>query len=64
METGEEMVTQPYQIRAAYVQAMTDFTEHLKRECREHGIDYVLMDTATPFDKALAEYLNKRKTMG
>lgn len=64
METGEEMVTQPYQIRAAYAQAMTDFTEHLKRECREHGIDYVLMDTATPFDKALAEYLNKRKTMG
>ncbi|MBL7988945.1 MAG: DUF58 domain-containing protein [Chlorobi bacterium] len=64
MESGEQMVTQPYQIRKAYAQAMSDFTDHLKRECREHGIDYVLMDTATPFDVGLAEYLNKRKKMG
>jgi uncharacterized protein (DUF58 family) len=64
METGEEIVTQPYQIKQAYAEAMTAFTERLKRECREHGIDYVLLDTSVPYDVALFEYLNKRKRMG
>jgi uncharacterized protein (DUF58 family) len=64
METGEEMVTQPFQIRQAYAQAMEQFTERLKRECREHGIDYVLLDTSVPYDVALVEYLNKRRMMG
>lgn len=64
METGEEMVTQPQQIRQAYAEAMTAFTDRLKRECREHGIDYVLLDTSVPFDVALMEYLNKRRRMG
>jgi uncharacterized protein (DUF58 family) len=64
METGEEMVTQPYQIRQAYSAAMTEFTERLKKECREHGIDYVLLDTSIPYDVALVEYLNKRRMMG
>lgn len=64
METGEEMVTQPYQIRKAYAEAMTDFTERLKRECREHRIDYALLDTSTPYDTALIEYLNKRRQVG
>lgn len=64
METGEEMVTQPYQIRKAYAEAMTDFTERIKRECRAHNIDYLLVDTSVPFDVALIEYLNKRRMMG
>ena len=64
METGEEMVTQPFQIRKAYSQAMTDFTEELKRKCREHRIDYALLDTSTPYDVALIEYLNKRRKVG
>jgi uncharacterized protein (DUF58 family) len=64
METGEEMVTQPYQIRQAYSAAMSDFTERIKRECRRHNIDYVLLDTSVPYDVALIQYLNKRRMMG
>lgn len=64
METGEEMVTQPFQIRKAYAQAMEDFTEGLKRKCRENRIDYALIDTSTPYDVALVEYLNKRRRVG
>jgi len=64
METGEEMATQPYQIRSAYAEAMTEFTERIKRECRQHNIDYVLLDTSVPYDVALVEYLHKRKVMG
>jgi len=64
METGEEMVTQPYQIRKAYAEAMEEFTGRIKRECRAQGIDYLLLDTAVPFDVALVEYLAKRRKAG
>jgi uncharacterized protein (DUF58 family) len=61
LETKEELLTQPWHIQKAYRESMREFLEFYKRECRENAIDYVLLDTATPFDKALFEYLNKRK---
>ncbi len=63
METKEELMTQPWHIQKAYQQSMKEFLEFYKRECRENAIDYVLLDTSMPFDKALFEYLNKRKRM-
>ena len=61
LETKEELLTQPWHIQKAYRESMQEFLEFYKRECREDAIDYVLLDTTTPFDKALFEYLNKRK---
>ena len=63
IETKEELMTQPWHIQKAYQQSMKEFLEFYKRECRENAIDYVLVDTSMPFDKALFEYLNKRKRM-
>lgn len=63
LETNEELLTQPWHIQKAYRESMAQFLEFYKRECRENAIDYVLLDTATPFDKALFEYLNKRRKM-
>ena len=64
LETAEELTTQPYHIQRAYQQEMRAFLERYKRECRENNIDYILLDTATPFDTALFQYLNKRKKLG
>jgi uncharacterized protein (DUF58 family) len=64
METGEQMMTQPSHIQRAYQESMRDFIAMYKKECREQRIDYVLLDTATPFDVALTEYLNKRSRLG
>ncbi len=64
METGEQLMTQPWQIQKAYQREMQAFLERYKRECRENYVDYVLMDTATPFDVALTEYLSKRERVG
>ncbi len=61
METHEQMVTQPWFIQKSYREAMEAFIERYKRECREHHIDYVLLDTQTPFDVALLRYLSKRQ---
>lgn len=61
LETEEQLMTQPWQIQKAYQQEMRSFLERYKKECRENYIDYVLLDTATPFDVALLEYLAKRE---
>ena len=63
LETGETMVTLPRQIGRPYGEAVARFVERYKRECREHRADYVLMDTRTPFDVALFEYLSKRRRL-
>jgi len=60
METGEEVATQPWHLRAAYREAVESFIGYYKKECREHNVEYVLLDTTTPFDVALTSYLNKR----
>jgi hypothetical protein len=64
VETGETLTTQPYHIQQAYQEAMKEFMERYKRECRENSIDYMLLDTSTPFDVALLNYLNMRQRMG
>ncbi|HZY10219.1 MAG TPA: DUF58 domain-containing protein, partial [Bacteroidota bacterium] len=64
LETAEELMTQPYHIQKSYQEEMKKFLDTYKKECREHNIDYVLLDTSTPFDVALFEYLHKRQRMG
>lgn len=64
VETGETLTTQPYHIQKAYQEAMKEFIEKYKRECRENSIDYILLDTSTPFDVALLNFLNKRQRLG
>jgi uncharacterized protein (DUF58 family) len=64
LETREEMMTQPWHIQKAYQAEMKNFLDMYKRECRENNIDYVLLDTSTPFDVALFEYLHKRQRIG
>jgi len=63
METQEEMTTQPYQIQKAYKLAMKEFINTIKRECLNSNIDYNLIDTSLPFDKALLSYIQKRSKL-
>lgn len=63
METGDAVTTQPWHIRKAYRESMNDFIAVLQRQCREMRAEYVLADTATPFDFFLTEYLHKRRRL-
>jgi uncharacterized protein (DUF58 family) len=63
METLDEITTQPYQIQKAYKEAMEQFVTRLKTECLNSGIDYNLIETSTPFDKALYAYIQKRRML-
>ena len=63
LETGEEITTQPYQIQKSYRDAMDTFLNKIKSECLRNGVEYNLIDTSTPFDKALFTYLQKRSKL-
>ena len=63
METGEEMALQPAQLRANYQEAVRHFTERFRRRCLEYKVDFVELDTAQSYDKALLAYLNQRKRL-
>jgi len=64
METGRELLTDPWQIRRDYMDKLGDFLKSLSRSCRDSQIDYHLLDTSVPFDKALFGYLAKRSKLG
>ncbi|CUS97605.1 DUF58 domain-containing protein [Candidatus Chrysopegis kryptomonas] len=63
METSEKIMTQSLYIRKDYQRAIDEFIKRYRIECLANGIDYELMDTATPFDVALFRYLSKRREL-
>jgi uncharacterized protein (DUF58 family) len=64
METGQEVITQPWHIRNNYRTMMSDLIEKYRRDCRDSLIDYALLDSSQEFDTALFRYLAKRKKLG
>jgi uncharacterized protein (DUF58 family) len=60
LETLEEMTTQPYQIQKSYRDAMSEFLNKIRSECLNSNIEYNLIETSMPFDKALFSYIQKR----
>jgi uncharacterized protein (DUF58 family) len=60
LESGERLTTEPWEIARRYRARFTAWTEQYRRQCREQRIDYVPLDTRTPFDQALLAYLEKR----
>lgn len=47
--------------RADYLQQLKEFRETYRRECFRAGIDYLPLDTSMRFDKALMEFLLRRR---
>lgn len=63
LETSNEITTQPYQIQKAYRESMDQFIHIIKRECLNSNIEYNLIETSTPYDKALFSYIQKRSKL-
>jgi uncharacterized protein (DUF58 family) len=60
MESGARLTTEPWEIARTYRERLAAWREFYRRNCRERRIDYVPLDTRTPFDRALLAYLEKR----
>jgi uncharacterized protein (DUF58 family) len=63
-ETSDRLEVDADSFRSDYLQEVETFRETYRRECFQSGIDYVPLDTGMPFDRALTEYLLKRKSRG
>ncbi len=61
LETGQTLSTQANTLKAAYLERLNEFIQSYRRGCGASLIDYVQMDTSTPFDYALSAYLSHRK---
>jgi uncharacterized protein (DUF58 family) len=58
---GERYDVDPHTIRASYVDTVHRFLRTIESGCGRMKIDYVPMNTQTPFDRALADYLGRRR---
>ena len=61
---GASITTQPWHIQEAYRERMEALLARYRRGCAEAGVDYVLLDTQTPFETALSRYLVQRRRLG
>ena len=61
METGDQVTVDCAQIAESYSRQINEFVEGYKKACFEHGFDYVLASTATPYDSLLTAMLSRRQ---
>ncbi len=64
METQEKIQTYPKHIKEDYQEQINKFLEKFKKECFQHKIDYLPVNTNKSFDEILYHYLVKRKKIG
>lgn len=55
-----ELLTDPQSLRASYLEAVQGFVTKVRSACLNHGIQYVLVDTADPMDVVLTTFLANR----
>ena len=63
MESKDKIRTFPESLRQTYRKRVAEFLNELKRTMGPAGIDYCLLDTSEPLDRAFIAYLAKRRRM-
>lgn len=63
LETGEELQVQPGEVRDEYVSRMAELKKRFKQKCHEFNIDFIEVDIAQSYEKALTDYLIKRRAI-
>jgi len=60
-ETEERLLTHPSDLKRAYLEALGEHVSLLKGACDEMNVDFVELRTDTRLDRALVDYLAKRR---
>ena len=64
LEGTDEMMLDAKSIRAGYLEQVNAFLKKVGDGVRRMNADYVPVNTKVPFDKALVEYLSRRRSGG
>ncbi len=62
-ETGQQITTDPRQIRTEYLSAIDEFLTFYRKQSAEAGIEYILANTSQRYDQMLIKYLSMRKKL-
>ncbi len=60
LEEDLELLTDPRDIRKAYLKTIAFLIDTYRTSCGIHFVDYALLNTSTPLDQALVSYLSWR----
>jgi len=60
-ETGQTVQADAQAVRAGYLRELTAFLDEYRRQCLSIRADFVTVDNAMNFDKALVQFLAQRK---
>ena len=63
LETDEKITTQPWHIREKYLAMFNEQLSSMVHAMHEISVDYARLTTDIPFDRALTEYLSKRRRL-
>jgi uncharacterized protein (DUF58 family) len=63
LEIPDELLTQPDELRRAYLRALDRFHEHLADICQRNRIERVLVDTSRDMGEVFVDYLNQRSRL-
>ena len=63
LEIPDELVTQPDQLRRAYLRALGQFNDQLADICQRNRIERVMVDTSRDMGQVFVDYLNQRSRL-
>jgi len=63
LESKDKVRTFPQSVRAEYQRQVQEFLDNIKKTLGNSNIDYCLLNTSEPLDRALIAYLVKRRRM-
>jgi hypothetical protein len=63
LENGQRLRTFPRSIRDTYQHSVRRYLEQTEKAAGRSGIDYWLMDTSQPLDRAFFAYLARRRRL-
>ena len=63
LETNEKITTQPWHVREEYLSMFQEHLSSIVHAMHEILVDYARLTTDIPFDRAITEYLAKRKRL-
>jgi hypothetical protein len=63
LETGEQIPVVPETLAEQYRALIREHSEAIASKCAELRVDYTLVNTATPLDLALFNYLSARERL-
>jgi len=64
MESPRELLANPALLRQRYVERFQAFSDYYREQCGRLKIDYIRVNTQTPYDEFLSEYLIRRSRLG